>query len=144
MKRHTGKSRRTIEIETYVTLREDWSPELAWQVDSKYQARGHRVVAGRMEWQYFKTEDEATRWCNLAHRAAGGHWENNSLQFPRLIAELMAVGAFTKEAYTDLCDNMDLVASDLDDLIERAQAEWELGKQIVGPINSKMKKGGAE
>lgn len=52
-------------------------------------------------------------------------WNRNDIQFPRLIAELEAAGAFTRSVMTDLRESMDLTDSDISELIDRAQYEWE-------------------
>lgn len=52
-------------------------------------------------------------------------WQDNSIQFPRLIAELDAVGAFTPEVMFALQEAMDLSADEVGELIERANAAWE-------------------
>jgi hypothetical protein len=62
------ESQRIITVESYVTLRSEWLHELASQVPSKYNARGHRVVDGHMEWQYFADEGEARKWSDAVHR----------------------------------------------------------------------------
>lgn len=55
-------------------------------------------------------------------------WDNNNIQFPRLIDELQAVGAITNTVMKDLCESMDLQPSQIDELLERAQLEWEIVK----------------
>jgi hypothetical protein len=62
-----------------------------------------------------------------AHR----NWENNAIQFPRLIAELEASGAFTQEICATLCESMDLDMDDLDNLVTRAQDIWEEIKEAT-------------
>ena len=52
-------------------------------------------------------------------------WENNAIQFPRLIAELETTGAFKPSVVKALCDEMDLTKDELFELIERAQSEWD-------------------
>jgi hypothetical protein len=52
-------------------------------------------------------------------------WQNNAIQFPRLIAELEAAGAFTEQVVQDLQTSMDLDELDIMDLIDRAQDEWD-------------------
>lgn len=49
-------------------------------------------------------------------------WEDNSIQFPRLLAEIVATQSLDLDA---LCDSMDLSLSDLDELFERAVLDWE-------------------
>ena len=54
-------------------------------------------------------------------------WDLNSIQFPRLLAVLRAVG-LTAQQYADLCESMELESSDIDELLERAEEEWEVLK----------------
>ena len=58
-------------------------------------------------------------------------WENNAIQFPRLIAELLATDAITPEICEQLSESMGLELAFIDDLFERAQAEWD---RIVGAL----------
>ena len=51
-------------------------------------------------------------------------WEHNSVQFPRLISEIMATGV-SEEQWDDLLTSMDLESDDLSELFDRAQEEWE-------------------
>lgn len=53
------------------------------------------------------------------------HWDNNELQFPRVIEEAQAAGAFTEEVMTTMCESMDLSRVDLESLLERAQIIWD-------------------
>lgn len=52
-------------------------------------------------------------------------WNDNSIQFPRLIAELEAVGAFTPQVTESLCESMDLTVDEISELVDRAQAKWD-------------------
>jgi hypothetical protein len=52
-------------------------------------------------------------------------WNNNELQFARLIAELEAAGAFTVAVMQDLCVSMDLEKNEVTELIDRAQNHWD-------------------
>ena len=61
------ESTKTISVESYVTLRSEWLPMLRDNVSKEYNARGHRVVDGRMEWQYFADEIEAKKWSEMIH-----------------------------------------------------------------------------
>lgn len=56
-------------------------------------------------------------------------WVNNEIQFARLLCELGALGVPDGSAWDDLMLNMDLEASDLDELFERAHEVWERSKQ---------------
>jgi hypothetical protein len=61
------ESQRTITVESYVTVRSEW-PEWLWpSVSLEYNARGHRLVDGKMEWRYFADEIEAKNWADAVH-----------------------------------------------------------------------------
>lgn len=51
-------------------------------------------------------------------------WNNNKIQFARLLAEIRAVGLSTAQ-YMDLEDSMDLDRDEIDELLERAETEWQ-------------------
>ncbi len=51
-------------------------------------------------------------------------WNDNAIQFPRLLAEIRAVG-LTKQQYKDLQASADLSQDEVDDLLERAEEVWE-------------------
>ncbi len=52
-------------------------------------------------------------------------WEDNALQFPRLIEEAQAAGAFTPEVVNDMAVSMDLDSKSVNELIDRAGREFE-------------------
>lgn len=52
-------------------------------------------------------------------------WENDLLQFARLISEIEAAGGFNNSLLKTLCQEMDLNLNDLGSLVDRAQAVWE-------------------
>jgi len=53
------------------------------------------------------------------------NWENNSIQFPRLISELEGLGIFKEKTMTDLAVAMDVSQLDVAELLDRAFNEWE-------------------
>jgi hypothetical protein len=53
-------------------------------------------------------------------------WNDNTIQFPRLIDECQAV--LTADQYEQLCVSMDLEMADLMELFDRAQQEWDRTK----------------
>ena len=53
-----------------------------------------------------------------------GSWNRNELQFPRLLAEIRAVG-LAEHQWDGLLVSMDLESDELSELFERAEAEWE-------------------
>ena len=53
------------------------------------------------------------------------NWENNELQFMRLIAELETTGVFTADAVAKVAEEMDVSPSDVAELIDRAQTGWD-------------------
>ena len=59
----------------------------------------------------------------------GQMWTDNSIQFPRFIAEAQMAGAFTPEILRLMAESMDLESEQVNELLERACAEWDV---IVG------------
>lgn len=55
-------------------------------------------------------------------------WNDNRLQFARLISELQVAGAFTNEVITALEEATDLSKDEIFELIERADKTFELAK----------------
>ncbi len=55
-------------------------------------------------------------------------WENNELQFARLIAEIEANGGFSEQLVQDLCSSMDLEKDQIFSLVDRAQDFWDKAK----------------
>lgn len=52
------------------------------------------------------------------------NWENNNIQFPRMLAELRANG-LTSEQYEFLNESMDLDREQVDEILERAEVVWQ-------------------
>ncbi len=52
-------------------------------------------------------------------------WHDNSIQFPRLLAEIAATVELTEDQWDDLLASMDLETDDLRELFDRAQEAWE-------------------
>jgi len=55
-------------------------------------------------------------------------WDDNTIQFPRLIAEICANVEFKPEHWLDLQNSMCLSQDELNELFDRANAEWEAKK----------------
>lgn len=55
-------------------------------------------------------------------------WDNNHIQFARLLAEIQAL-PLTTEQYEQLKASMDLGYEDIDEVFERASLEWERAKK---------------
>ena len=53
------------------------------------------------------------------------NWNDNSIQFPRLIAEIIANVNIGKHDMADLCMSMDLSQREVNELFDRAIEEWE-------------------
>lgn len=53
------------------------------------------------------------------------NWDNDAIQFPRLIEEAQAAGAFTKEVVADMAISMDLEPEQVEELMDRATSKWE-------------------
>jgi len=61
-------------------------------------------------------------------------WSDNSIQFPRLIAEIAGIDIGEK-AWDELLESMGLESDQLSELFDRAQEEWEKIKEKNCPIN---------
>ncbi len=66
----------------------------------------------------YREHRERLEWLTITE----GPWFDNSIQFPRLLAEIVATQDLNWDA---LCDSMDLELEDLDALFLRAEVEWE-------------------
>jgi hypothetical protein len=51
-------------------------------------------------------------------------WADNRIQFPRLLAEIHAVGLVPKQ-YAQLQQSMDLSTEEIEEIFTRAEKEWE-------------------
>ena len=58
-------------------------------------------------------------------------WNDNSIQFPRLIAEIIANVNIGEDEMADLRNSMDLNQWEVNELFDRAQAEWERIKDKI-------------
>lgn len=72
---------------------------------------------------------------------SNSNWENNSIQFPRLLAEIEASGAFDlrlpdgQRIVDSVAESMDLDVSEVYELLDRAQVEWDRIKaQTFSPV----------
>jgi hypothetical protein len=59
------------------------------------------------------------------------NWNNDAIQFPRLIAELEADGAFTPEVIGGVAAQMDCTVDEVFQLIDRAQKKWDRIKALT-------------
>ena len=55
------------------------------------------------------------------------NWDNNKIQYPRLLAEIVATQNLDMQA---LADSMDLSYNEIDVLFERAILDWNIIKAI--------------
>ena len=51
-------------------------------------------------------------------------WENDAVQFKRLLAEIRSVVDFSKEQMEALCESMDLTSADIEEVLDRADLAW--------------------
>lgn len=58
-------------------------------------------------------------------------WGRNEIQFPRLIGEASAAGAFTVDILKSMSESMDLEIAQVEDILERARFEWERIRQSL-------------
>jgi len=81
------------------------------------------VRCGQHEDNLFVTQKEAQ--LEAKARNAEINWNDNSIQFPRLIAELQMAGGFTEEIIKLLALSMDLEIERVYEIIDRACREWD-------------------
>lgn len=58
-------------------------------------------------------------------------WEDDSIQFPRLISEIAANVVINGSEWQALLDSMSLEDADLNELFERAHVKWEQAKARI-------------
>ena len=69
----------------------------------------------------------------VVSKDADENWENDAIQFPRLIAEMEAAGYFGDErAERRLLEEAGMTANDMLDLVERANETWKDVKGRLG------------
>ena len=56
-------------------------------------------------------------------------WDNNLIQFARLLCEIEQAGGITNDVMQTLQTEMDLHESDICELLERAQTIWDNAKK---------------
>ena len=54
-------------------------------------------------------------------------WKDDSIQFPRLLAEIDACG-LTPHQFRDIRESMDITDDELDELFDRADTAWGKAK----------------
>lgn len=65
-------------------------------------------------------------------------WLNDSIQFPRLLAEINSIG-LTRGQIRDLCASMDLEPPDIYELFDRAENAWTAHKQRHIPPSQRIR-----
>jgi len=60
-------------------------------------------------------------------------WRRKDIQYPRLIAEILATGPLTKKARKLICESMHLKPDQLTELCSRAEADWIQIKASIFP-----------
>lgn len=56
-------------------------------------------------------------------------WNDDSIQFPRLITEIRANVDISNKEWDDMCNSMDLSYGKIEQLFNRADKEWEKIKE---------------
>jgi hypothetical protein len=62
-------------------------------------------------------------------------WEDDSIQFPRLLAEIHACVDISSKNWRELQESMDLSEGEILDLLERASEKWEFIKNAMSNGN---------
>lgn len=82
-----------------------------------------------------KLEKEVERLKALVPPEPATPWENDKLQFARLITEFEAAGAFLNgQIMEDMKVSMDLDKGDILDILERAKMYWDVEKYKAAPL----------
>ena len=84
----------------------------------------------KQEWAWATDENE---WLDRIEDVKSVSWNDDAIQFPRLLAELMANGELTSDGeseffslkVSDICESMDLTWEDVTEIFNRAQDAWE-------------------
>lgn len=100
-------------VKGIMAIREAQEAEYARQEDEHFERMEREMLA----------EDAGT----YVSDDPNTNWENNYLQFARLIAECEAVGAI--RITDELCETMDLSILEIREIIYRAQYSWEKIKE---------------
>ena len=72
--------------------------------------------------------DDDTSWMSTAELEQKRIWEDDSVQFPRLLAEIHAAGILSVRDMESLCGSMDLTHWRIEELFSRAEAAFEKSK----------------
>lgn len=83
-----------------------------------------------------EVESEARKLTSEPPKSTGSTvplWEQDAVQFPRLLSEIMAIVALTEAQTDELCNSMDITPAELYELFERAQTSWEAIKARTSP-----------
>lgn len=88
------------------------------------------------------TPDDDDDWNDRAHEALDDppvvsddpetNWKNDAIQFPRLIAEMEALGLLAGAQLTPIIESMDLTRAQLGEIVDRAQKTWDAIKAQTG------------
>jgi len=58
-------------------------------------------------------------------------WNDDLVQFARLLAELDAAGAFNLDVMMELSESMDLNTDEIGEIQERAELVWQKAKESI-------------
>jgi len=113
----------------------EWTADINWVTCPQCL----KIYKGEFEREEMAEEDELNKLKQLDRQAAvrvgalaearSRQWEDDSIQFPRLIAEIEANGGFTVDLLADLSKSMDLDVGNIYKLVDRAQAKWDQIKE---------------
>lgn len=89
----------------------------------------HAFDGGDGPWVHVQFDDGLSCWVPTA-QLIPDMWLDDSIQFPRLIAELEEIGGFgDPDKVRELRESMDIEPHQLDDLVNRARAAWDRIKE---------------
>lgn len=102
-----------------------------------HNLHGNKLDANEFAHVIVQAIDEAF---NSKHQLAitndSSLWQRNDIQYPRLIAEIVAADALNKNVRRLICDSMDLQPEELAELCNRAEADWVQIKRSLLPTGN--------
>lgn len=111
-----------------ILISRDWDYARGRRLDPSPAAR-KKILDTLVPWLIAFAQNEGAQMIKEAgdqkrEAEANAIWENNAIQFPRLLAEIIGNG-LSETQWDDLLASMDLESDQLNNLFDRAQAEWE-------------------
>ena len=100
--------------------------------DPNYSLHHCEACGGEVDGPSHLSDSYGLSVCDVCRRQRYGTiWDNDEIQFARLISELQVVDAFTDDVIKKVCEEMDLDQSRIHELIDRATILFERIKRVL-------------